>query len=86
MKKLLKVHYTVQYVKEIELELDGEIEEHFIFNNNLDNLHDSKFYKLQELNEDILTELPIPTLYKDNRIIEIVEYVDDSFEINYFKE
>jgi hypothetical protein len=44
------------------------------------------FYKLQELNEDILSELPIPNTDKDCYGEQYVEYVDDSFEINYFEE
>jgi hypothetical protein len=89
MKKKLKVYYTIQYVKEIELELDEETEKWFEIDNMLSNTTDEEsdiFYSLQDLNRKELESLPIPTLYKDNRIIEIVEYVDDSFEINYFEE
>jgi hypothetical protein len=88
MKKKLKVHYTVQYVKEIELEINEEMEKHFEEDEYISYSEDnSLFYKLQELNENVLTELPIPEIYEDcGGDIRSIEYVDNSFEINYFEE
>lgn len=87
MKHKLKVYYSVQYVKEVELEVDEELEEYLKEENvlkysNLDHDDNSLFYKLQELNEDILSELPIPEIY-ENEIgdIKSIEYDECSFEI-----
>lgn len=83
MKKLVKVYYTVQYVKEVELELDKTLINIFdksdkveLFNYDLTDI---------ENNNEILESLPIAELYRDDiGDILLVDYVEDSLEINYF--
>lgn len=86
MKNKLKVYYTVQYVKEVELEIDKKVEEYFKYYNYLDNLEGDNllFLHLQEKNYNTLEGLPIPDT--ENSFNEQSEYVDDSFKIDYFAE
>jgi len=87
MKHKLNVYYTVQYVKEVELEINEEIEEHFKHDEYLTCINNSLLYKLQEINEDVLSELPIPDSIRNDKNFDLLEaeYIDDSFEIDYFK-
>lgn len=86
MKKKIKVYYTVQYVKEVELEVNEIAERVFKTDKELNSL-DGFFYDFQELNEKDLEVLPIAELYRDdNGDILLVDYIEDSFEIDYFTE
>jgi len=90
MKEKVLVTYSVQYCKEVELEINEEIKELLDEGKVIDwNKHGSFWDTLITTNEDILNNLPIPTLYtcdsKFGQEFEEIEYVDGSFDIETFE-
>ena len=83
MKEKILVTYSVQYCKEVELEVTEEIKEVLDRNEIIDwDKYDHLYNILSTQDED----LPIPTLVcvGDNEY-ETVEYVDGSFDIETFE-
>ena len=85
MKKKVLVTYSVKYIKEVELEVteaQNKWLERGIINSNI-----SLFNPIIEFNEEILFDLPIPTICVTEIPLENieVEYVEDSFEIESFE-
>lgn len=81
MKYKLKVYYTVQYAKEIELDLRESLVNVIKNSKGETELYNAAI--TSEEDQNILRNLPIPTF--SSNLKEEVEYVTDSFEINYFK-
>lgn len=90
MKEKVLVTYSVQYCKEIELEITEEIKECLDKGEKIDwEKHCSLWDNFITINNDILFELKIPTLYsydsKFGQEFEEVEYIDGSFDIETFE-
>ena len=73
MKKKVLVVYSVLYCKEVELEVRKEIK----------SSQDLVYDHLIEDNEDIIDKLIVPDHQEGSD--EYVQYVEDSFEIEYFQ-
>lgn len=88
MKKKVLVTYSVKYIKEVELEVTEEINELLDEGRVIDfNKYDGYYTKLESLNEDVLFDLPIPTLAESEGRFDLleVEYIDGSFDIESFE-
>jgi hypothetical protein len=86
MKKKVLVTYSAKYIKEVELEVTEEINEMLDEGRVIDfNKYDGYYTTLESLNQDVLWDLPIPTMCVDEQSEQLVEYIDGSFEIESFE-
>lgn len=86
MKKKIAVTYSVKYVKEIELEVNEEICELLDKGETIEwDRYDNEYNFLSNQEECFMLPIPNVVLKNNNLNIELIEYIDGSFDIESFE-